>query len=50
MGLHVATEGDLEVGQAALCVRRAERAHPVDDEAVVLDRRVEALFPVPYLL
>lgn len=43
----MSAEGDLEVGQAALGMRRAERAHSVDDEAVVLDRRVKALLPVP---
>lgn len=46
--VHVSTESDLVVGQAALAVARAERAHPIDDEAVVLDRRLEALEAVPY--
>lgn len=33
--------------EAPLVVRRAERAHPVDDEAVVRNRRLEAVLAVP---
>ena len=36
-------------GQAALGVRAPKRAHPVNDEAVVLDRRLEALFAAPWI-
>lgn len=43
----MSAESDLVVGQAALAVARAERTHPVDNEAVVLDRRLEALQAVP---
>lgn len=44
---HVSTERDLVVRQPALGVRVSKRAHAVDDEAVVLDRRLEALQAVP---
>ncbi len=44
----MATESDLVVGQAALAVARAERAHSIDDEAVVLDGGLEPLLSVPY--
>lgn len=46
--LHVSAEGDLVEREAALAVAGTERAHAVDDEAVVLDRRLEALLAVPY--
>lgn len=41
-------ELDLEVGEPALGVRGAERAHAVDDEGVGLDGRLEALQAVPW--
>ena len=44
---HVSAQRDLVVGQAALGVDVPERAHPVDDEAVVFDRSLEALQAVP---
>lgn len=47
-GLHVSAEGDLVEREAALAVAGTERAHAVDDEAIVLDRRLEALLAVPY--
>lgn len=43
----MASEGDLEVGESALRVRRAQRAHPVDHEAVHLNRLLETLQTVP---
>ena len=46
-GDHVSAELDLEVREAPLVVRVAERAHAVDDEAIVRDRRLEALLAVP---
>ena len=45
--VHVAAESNFEVCQAALGVSRTERAHAIDDEAVLLDRRLEALRSVP---
>lgn len=45
--LHVSAEGNLVECEAALAVTCAERAHAVDDEAVILDRRLEALLAVP---
>lgn len=46
--LHVSAEGDLVEREAALAVAGTERAHAVDDEAVILDGRLEALLAVPY--
>ena len=43
----MSAQGDLIVGQAALGVDVPERAHPVDDEAVVFDRSLETLEAVP---
>ncbi len=43
----MSAQRNLEVGQAALGVDVPERAHTVDDEAVVLDRSLEALQAVP---
>ena len=43
----MAAESDFEVGQAALGVSGAERAHAIDDEAVLLDWRLETLLSIP---
>ena len=40
-------ESDFEVCQATLGVSRTERAHAIDDEAVLLDRRLETLLSIP---
>ena len=40
-------ELDLEVCEPALGVRRAQGADTVDDEAIVCDRRLEALQAAP---
>ena len=45
---HVPAELDLVEREAALGVDPPERAHAVDDEAVVLDRLLEALLSAPY--
>lgn len=47
-GLHVSAKGNLIERKAALAVAGTERAHAIDDEAVVLDRRLEALLAIPY--
>ena len=44
---HVPAELDLVEREAALGVDPPERAHAVDDEAVVLDRLLEALLSAP---
>lgn len=43
----MSAQGDLVVGQAALGVDVPESAHPVDDEAVVFNRSLEALQTIP---
>ena len=44
----MARERDLKVCQASLRVDVSECAHAIDNEAVVLYRRLEALQAVPY--
>lgn len=46
-GDHMPTELDLEIREATLVVRGSERAHTAHDEAVIRDRRSEALLAVP---
>ena len=44
---HVPTQRDLVVREPPLRVHVTQRSDAIDDEAVVLDRRLEALLPVP---
>ena len=43
----MSAERDLVEGQPALGVGRPQSAHPVDDEAVVFNRSLEALQAIP---